>query len=67
MSSVGLFRLQQNSIVLETRLKDITRSQNHLEVSIKQKTSDNRQVVAQMNDVKPEIKALSKKADSLRR
>ncbi|XP_067928036.1 phosphatidylinositol 3-kinase regulatory subunit alpha-like [Watersipora subatra] len=58
-------KLQHNSHLLESRLGDIVLSKNRLEDSIEVKTAENRNLIAQINSRKPEIKLLGKKCDQL--
>ena len=62
-----VFRLRENYELLRSRLCSIMDSKHGLEEDIKQQAARNRNYVADMNALKPEIKRLYKAREQLKK
>ncbi|CAH1775219.1 unnamed protein product [Owenia fusiformis] len=60
-------KLQDNFLLLQTRLNDIIESKKRLEIDLKNETTEIRMLIAEMNSLKPEIKRLHKKREQYRK
>ncbi|KAF6039867.1 PIK3R1 [Bugula neritina] len=62
----GIAGCQKNSLLLEERLQSFILTRDCLERAIQEKTFANRELITQVNAMKPEIKALDNKCEHFR-
>ena len=61
------FRLSENFELLKSRWLSIQESRQQLEIDITKKTTLNRNLISEMNSIRPEIKRLHKQREQMRK
>lgn len=57
--------MQENYMLLESRLNAIKSSKDNLEASISVKTEENNSLIMEISNLKPDMKALDRKQEQL--